>query len=331
MKPLIVRLWTIPLLVSALAARLGAEEADPKPSAQRFQQWIKELDDDRFSVREAATAQLAAAGREAVAALAAAADGDSPEVTHRVVGILRKLFLSSDPTTSAAAKSALVKLAASNNAAIAERAEKALRARQQQALAELERAGASFEITDGRVTLLNMNEVKEPRTVMALVQEFPDLESLYLNNPEVGDEELAHLKGLAKLQRLDLFKSRVGDEGLKLFKHLPSLNWVPMGKTRVTDAGLVHLKDLTQLEYVGLRANQVTDAGLVHLKNLTNLTGLHLGETRITDAGLIHLRRMTKLTSLRMWDTKVTQSGRDELRKSLPLVEIVVDRPENLR
>jgi hypothetical protein len=313
------------------AARLCAEESGRTAPPQPIAQWIKELDDDRFSVREAATRKLAAAGKEAVAALAAAADGDSPEVTHRSLGILRRLFLSSDASTTAAAKAALLKLAASKNAAVAERAEEALRARQQQVLADFQRAGASFEITDGRVTALNLDEVKEPRTVMPLVQELPDLESLGLSNPEVGDEELAHIKGLRKLQRLDLFKSRISDEGLKVFKHLPSLSWVPMGKTRVTDAGLVHLKDLTQLEYVGLRANQVTDAGLVHLENLTNLTGLHLGETKVTDAGLVHLRRMTKLTSLRMWDTKVTQDGLDRLQKTLPHLEIVVDRPANLR
>jgi hypothetical protein len=335
MRPLSARVWKIAIfLACVLHAGLGAQETGKPPSAerqpalaQRIAQWIKELDDDRFAVRLAATRSLIGAGKEAAAAVAEAAEGGSVEVSQRAFVVLRELFLSSDGATAAAAKAALGKLGESKNSSVAEKAREALRARQANLLAKLERAGASPGMSDDKVSSLNLDEVEDLRAVLPLLHELPDLESVSLSNAKMGDEEMTMLKGLPKLSNLNLYRSRVGDEGLKVLKHLPSLRRVPMGETLVTDAGLVHLKDLTHLEYVGVRANQVTDAGLVHLKNLTNLTGLHLGETKVTDAGLEQLKHLTALTQLFLWDTKATDEGIARLQKALPKVQINTASP----
>jgi hypothetical protein len=323
------RFCTIVVLGACLlVTKLGAQEAAEPPSAERIRQWIRELDDDRFSVRLAATRSLITAGKGAVAAVAEAAEGGSVEVTERAFAVLRELFLSPDASTVTAAKAALTNLSASKNASLAEKARTVLRTRQSHILAKLQRAGASASIDGDKVTSLNLDEVEDLRAILPLLEELPDLESLSLSNPKMGDEELAMLKGLPKVGNLNLYRSRIGDEGLKVLKDLPSLRRVPMGETRVTDAGLVHLKDLKHLEYVGLRANQVTDAGLVHLKNLTNLTGLHLGETKVSDAGLEHLKHLTALTQLYLWDTKATEEGIARLQKALPNVQITTNSPK---
>jgi hypothetical protein len=356
MRALCATFWMIALVaVNLLVPALAAQEPQKAPTAEQIRQWIADLDHDRFSQRQVASRNLAAAGKEAVAALTAAVDGDSLEVTDRAMRILKGLFLSPDASTAAAAKAALMHLSTSPSAAVAQKAQAALRARQERILAKLEAAGASVEINDDQVVSLDLDEVKQLRAVLPLLRDLPELESASLSNPQMGDEELALLKGLPKLRYLNLYRSQIGDEGLKVLKDLPSLRSVPMGETRVTDAGLVHLKDLTHLEYVGLRGNRVTDAGLVHLQNLINLTGLYLGETKVTDGGLVHLKRMTKMTYLRLhtvavtdeglehlrgmteltqldlWDTKVTEKGVARLQKVIPGAQITTSRSREPR
>jgi len=86
----------------------------------------------------------------------------------------------------------------------------------------------------------------------------------------IGDDDLAHLKGLTALQTLDL-----------------------SGCERVTDAGVAHLKGLTALQTLELNFTEVTDAGLAHLKGLTALQSLGLtGCDKVTDAGVADLKKV---------------------------------------
>jgi len=62
------------------------------------------------------------------------------------------------------------------------------------------------------------------------------------DNQDIGDNTLAHLKGLTALQTLLL------------------------SNTRVTDAGLAHLKGLTALQSLYLRGTRVTERGVAELK-----------------------------------------------------------------
>lgn len=332
------------LLVTAHC--LCAAETPPQVA-----QWVRDLDDDAFAVREAATQKLLAAGRGVIDAVATAALGNSVEVTQRALRILQEFSTARDELTAAAAKKALAGLASSKHPAAAPRAQEILRAHLLRFAAELEQAGAQVRIVAGAVVAVNLDRVQDVAAKLPLLRQLPDLEEVSLSNAQIEDAALAQLTGLPRLRVLNLFSSRIGDDGLKHLKDMPALRWLPMGHTRVTDAGLTHLKDLVHLEYLGLRGNQVTDAGLVHLKKLTNLTGLYLGETKVTDAGLIHLKGMTKMAYLRLhtvavtdaglehllgmtklerlelWDTKVTPEGAARLKEKLPGVQIVTDRP----
>jgi hypothetical protein len=335
----------------ALFWSLAGLAADTSPSddktERQIRRWVRELDDDRFELRQAATENLLRAGRPAIAALAAAV-GRNLEVTQRAFDILKDLTLSADERTGELAQAALARLAESKDAEIAGRGKEAVLFRQWRVAGEFEKAGASVQVRDGKIVGLFFGKAQIAGLDFRRLRFLPDLEQMSLGNPQVDDAVLAQLGGcLPKLEHLDLFTSSIGDAGLKHLKGLPRLKSVPMGQTRVTDAGLVHLKDLTQLEYVGLRGNNVTDAGLVHLKGLTNLTGLYLGETKVTDAGLVHLKGMTKMSHLRLhtvavtdaglehlrgmkelrqldlWDTKVTQAGTARLREHLPQLQLV--------
>lgn len=317
------RCWSVVVLVGmGLATAVSGEKDAVAPTAKQIAQWIQDLDDDQFAVREAASKNLLKAGKAVIEAVATAAAKNSPEVAVRSFQILEDLTSSPDEATARSAKEVLVKLAASTNPAVADRAKGALRAHQQRVAAVLEACGAQVQTSEGQIVAVNFDAAKELGKNLRLLHELPDLTSLSFSTPLMDDAGMAALKNLPRVATLNLFESRVGDEGLKYLKTLPSLRRVPMGKTLVTDKGLVHLKDLTQLEYVGLRGNQVTDAGLVHLKNLTKLTGLHLGETKITDAGLVELQPLIKLTSLTLTATAVTPAGVARLKQVLPQLQI---------
>jgi hypothetical protein len=317
-------------LVLVVGCVRAGDAAAPPPaaaSAEQIARWVRELDDDRFDVREAAHRNLRRAGQRALPALASAAASDSLEVATRAFRILRELLSSADEATGAEIRAVLLRLAASTDPRVAARARAVLALHHGRIAAQLEKGGALVVYKDDRIVRVTLDAVPRLAPLLPLLHELPDLEYLSASNKQMDDAALGQLKGLRKLEYLNLYQSGIGDEGLIHLKSLPALRHVPMGETKVTDAGLKHLADLTQLEYVGLRANRVTDAGLVHLRKLTNLTGLHLGETRVTDAGLTHLEGLTSLRQLSAWQTGVTPAGVARLRKVLPKLEVTLQGP----
>jgi hypothetical protein len=76
-----------------------------------------------------------------------------------------------------------------------------------------------------------------------------------------------------------------GDDDLAPLARLPRLNSLVLFRTPVTDAGLAHLAKIGGLESLDLHGTKITDAGLVHLEHLTRLKHLDLSGTQVTDAG----------------------------------------------
>jgi PDZ domain-containing protein len=97
---LIRRYWMAAALLAvsysgsrALADNKDAPPASAQPSATAAEigEWITQLNDDRYLVRERATRQLLDAGRAGLDQLQAAADADRPEPADRSVWIMRRL------------------------------------------------------------------------------------------------------------------------------------------------------------------------------------------------------------------------------------------------
>src|SRR5262245_25619339 len=115
--------WTVVLLVGlGPTAAHAAQKSEAPPSAKQIAQWIQQLDDDVFSVRESASKNLLRSGKAAIGAVAAAAAGNSLEVTDRAVRILGELAASTERATARPAKEPLVELAASKHPPTAVRA-----------------------------------------------------------------------------------------------------------------------------------------------------------------------------------------------------------------
>lgn len=178
-----------------------------------------------------------------------------------------------------------------------------------------------------------------PRHEATCWKNLVNIKRLYLDDSEVTDTELVHLKGLKRLENLGLKGTQITDTGLVHLEGITGLRALTLDRTQITDAGLVHLKKLTQLSYLDLSGTQITDAGLVHLKTLTSLRRLDLEDTQVTDAGVKHLEGLTNLALsgpeitdaaidhleelsdlefLFLWSTSVTPERVERLREALP-------------
>lgn len=101
---------TVVLVGSGRAAEPDSMPKAEQPAAEEIAAWIKELDDSRYQVREAATQQLLLAGDATLDPLLAVANGDRPEPADRSIWILRRLGRSRDNSLALAALERLVQL-----------------------------------------------------------------------------------------------------------------------------------------------------------------------------------------------------------------------------
>ncbi len=125
---------------------------------------IKQLDADKFQDREEAGKKLQALGKDAIPALAKAAEEGPLESVVRAIDILKNLTESNDKETVTTATEALEKLAKSENAGTARRAKSALTPKPKPAPAapRFAPAGARIVIQKNaqRVNMKNVNGVK---------------------------------------------------------------------------------------------------------------------------------------------------------------------------
>ena len=174
----------------------------------------------------------------------------------------------------------------------------------------------------GEIVEIKLNRSKFTDRDAWCLSRLHHLTDLSFEETPVGDQTMAQLVTLPKLEWLNLYRTRVGDEGLASLSTIRSLKHLPIGGTRVTGAGLKHLQRMRQLEYLGLRANAITDAALKHLESLPELRGLHLGETQVTDNGLEHLRHLSQLQKLWLGKTSVSDGGVEHLVRLKRLREL---------
>ena len=97
---------------------------------------------------------------------------------------------------------------------------------------------------------------------------------LNLGGTETTDDALASIAGLKNLTRLHLENTDVTDKGLIHLKQLPYLEYLNLYGTRVTDSGIQELATLKNLKKLYLWQTDVTMAGIARLKE--SLPGLEV-------------------------------------------------------
>src|SRR5262249_30472254 len=96
------------------------------------------------------------------------------------------------------------------------------------------------------------------------------------SNNDFTDDDLAALKGIPNVGRLDLGYTLTSDKGVAHLAGLTTLRELVLARTDVTDEGARHLKGMTRLRELVLDLTAVGDKGLGQLRGLTELEALSL-------------------------------------------------------
>ena len=285
------------MCVSAIAAA---------PVDDRIQGWVRQLDDDRFHVREQATARLVDAGTLAVSAVVKAMESPHPETCSRANLIIKRWIKAGDLSTVDALDMALRfdETLAPN---VVVRIQDAI---QEVNLLWLKRVGAELE--DVRSGFEGFGAELEDADARRQVR------YVSLVAAKITDADLIHLRGLKSLETLHLSGTNISDAGLFHLKDVKSLKQLHVDGTNITDAGLVHLTKHTSLTHLNLAKTEVTDVGLAQLKRLRSLKVLNINSTKISDRGFAQLHGLTSLEMLHFQDTSITVAGLVPLKRALP-------------
>ncbi len=144
----------------------------------------------------------------------------------------------------------------------------------------------------------------------------------------------AHLKPLAKLERLTVAGTPFNDTGMAAVAQLTQLREFSTWHTYQTEAGNAELKKLPNIRSLrlGQRLRQygpdtknewsLTDQSLATLAGIPTLESLSLDEVRLTHAGLARLKSLPNLKKLTLQRADIPAADIEKLRADLPKVAI---------
>jgi hypothetical protein len=145
-------------------------------------------------------------------------------------------------------------------------------------------------------------------------------------NPRITDAGLVHLEGLRHLSHLDLVGTGIGDAGMHHLRNLTRLDSLLLGGTRVGDLGLASFRNMHELRVLHLSLTETGDAGLAHLGGLDQLSQLYADSTHVTDAGLATLGRLRSLETLAVSSDQVSDAGIAHLKDLDQLETLFIDQ-----
>ena len=196
---------------------------------------MRDLDHQRFSVREDAGRRLTRSGRAAIDPLAKAAANGSLEVVIRSITILHRLAVNEDSPTAADARQALEQLAAPQLTAASRQAAAALVSLRVQQAEIAVRRYRQFGGGYGTGNLQGGQPTESHALIgktwsggedgLEVLQWLKGVSIVSLHNVPATDKALAHLKALTNIRRLELYGTRITPEAvLDLQAALPTVD-----------------------------------------------------------------------------------------------------------
>ncbi len=276
-------------------AATGATNLDDATSAEQLEEWLAELDSDRYAVRERATDSLLAAGARAVPYLREAAFGNSLEAADRAVWTLQQLADSNEQSLQLAALEVLV--AADRFPSIAREADAALAELQSQlCCTRLVELGAEFISRPDReyagavlVTTLNIkvntnrSEWTGDASDLMLLTKLRRVGKLTVASALADDEMVARLAKIKGLESLTLIETNVSSEMIdKLKTQNPELRLVVHTRAKLgvrffegQPLNITEVQSDSPAEKAGLRAgDRVTNFAGQPVDSFERLTAL---------------------------------------------------------
>lgn len=163
---------------------------------------------------------------------------------------------------------------------------------------------------------LLINNIKITEASLTLLPRLPKLTSLYLTMPRGTELHLGPLAGCTGLVDLSISGALADENELAHLRGMTRLERLS-GQFSFGDAGAEHVAALASLKHLGVFSAKVTDVGLARISRLTNLETLQIGG-EITDEGLMALSGLRNLTYLNLNTRTTTPETRDALRARLP-------------
>ncbi|MCA9164207.1 MAG: hypothetical protein KDA62_14560, partial [Planctomycetales bacterium] len=152
--------------------------------------------------------------------------------------------------------------------------------------------------------------------VPADMMHFPNLTTIALGHPMVGDDVAKKLSEHRSLTAVELTYCGITDRGLGDLASLPNLQRLDISSQRLTDAALEPFREHPQLTHLSLRAGGVTDRTLQHIAKIETLRRLDLNGSgqpgfspgrNFTSHGLASLSQLPYLKTL--WLTNFQLDG----------------------
>ena len=88
---------------------------------------------------------------------------------------------------------------------------------------------------------LQFHDCSLTRGCLAGIKEIPKLETLWIENSDVGDDAVECLTSHPKLRQVVLIGTAITDQSLQYVATLPRLDWLWLNDTAITDKGLANL------------------------------------------------------------------------------------------
>lgn len=187
---------------------------------------------------------------------------------------------------------------------------------------------------------------------LARMTRFDGLDSLYLDNANLHDDDLAvlatwprihtlslagaplterciqHVAALKWLGCLDLSDSEVTGDGLGQLPMPSRLMFLILNHTRAGDVLLAEIPRFPTLMRLELNGTEVTDSGLAHLGRSRSLRSISLADTQVTDAGVKNLAAIPRLARLDVSGTLITDVGVSALASAASLADLDLSRTQ---
>lgn len=100
------------------------------------------------------------------------------------------------------------------------------------------------------------------KAVPLIVEQFPNLQFLRLDETATTDAAVTETMQLQKLKELSLYKTRVGDTGCESLAQISGLEKISLDKTAVTDKGLRILLQNESIKSISVWGTRVTKEGV---------------------------------------------------------------------
>jgi hypothetical protein len=253
-------------------SELSADAPDPtkSPSEKQIEQWVLDLDSDRYIVRRTATEKLVLAGRPSIEPVAEMVQDASLEAITRGIHILQELAASSDFETETAAFAALESVAEKRATAAARRAAVALvglsEYRRERSIRYLKDRGAEIgtsyvrdsEFTQRSLPSITFNEnwtgekadVRQLRWVVLADSSY--IEPMFvvskwlvvLNGKQFDNDWLEALTQINDVIGIRLVNSTIDNAGLDYLTKFEELRYFDMFYTKLDEGAYDSLKTI---------------------------------------------------------------------------------------